>query len=522
MAEVMKKLHPFRSLSWRVVWISLCLLVIPLFLHTFFLYQQEERQRLREVNSTLEVIGNLFRAYLISEIAADWRIIEATGTPGTFGIHEINTPAGAPRKFTYLNRQTQSLDVAIQAITGQSLALSIPYQNILDQLAYLEKFPYPLALELKEGNTVLAGTSPSNSLSYEFALPSTELSITLSVPSDAVRGIHERGVILRSLSLIGFIGLVGGFLVYLLTRRIARPLRNLCYSMHRVSGGAIHVRYKPDRMGFEINELGKQFNQTLDSLLQQQQIAEREKIAREKLAEELRIGHAIQESLFPTKLPSLQGLDIATGYLPAQEVGGDFYDLFLLPNGALFLAIADTAGKGISACLYSLGLRSALRSFLSQTHNLAEGISRANALFCLDTRHSSMFVTLWAAIYDPATRKLTYCNQGHPPSLLLRKKELQELTTDGIALGVQELGDLVTHEIVLEENDLLFLYTDGVVEAHDSKKHLFGEQRLQEFLKKNQQNSPSEISQNLLEKIQHFSRGNPQHDDLTLLTIRIQ
>jgi sigma-B regulation protein RsbU (phosphoserine phosphatase) len=291
--------------------------------------------------------------------------------------------------------------------------------------------------------------------------------------------------------------------------------------MQRVQEGAIHVRYTPDWMGFEINALGRQFNETLDTLLLQMQEAEKERVAREKLREELRIGHEIQASLLPAHIPEIKELNIGAGYLPALEVSGDFYDLFLLENGSLFLAMADTAGKGISGCLYSLGLRSALRSFAAVSTDLSEIVLRANDLFWVDVKNTGMFVTLWAGIYHPKTRLLTYCNQGHTPACLMRGDHLQELTTPGIALGAQKFTAVMVESVTLQLQDLLFLYTDGVIEAHNSDQQLFGLPRLRALLSRTHAKAPSLIIDQLLEELRLFSGPVAQHDDITALAVRI-
>ncbi len=343
----------------------------------------------------------------------------------------------------------------------------------------------------------------------------------LTIPKNAIQELQQKEYYYRIGLLFIFVGVIGGGAVFLLSRRIGKPLKALCKTMTRVSEGGVHVRYTPDWMGFEINQLGKQFNETLDSLLLHQQEAERERIGRERLAEELKIGHEIQMSLLPTHLPNLPEIDMAPGYLPAKEVSGDFYDLFQLENGTILLAVADTAGKGISACLYSLGLRSMIRSLARTTKDLSEIVLQANDLFWIDARNSGMFVTLWLGIYDPAKHLLTYCTQGHPPGLLKRGNHIQELWTGGIALGAQQLDAIPTAQITLAEGDFLFLYTDGIIEAHDPDAQLFGQKRLREFILRKKKESSQQFVDQLLEEIHLFSQGSPQHDDIAMLALRI-
>ena len=321
-------------------------------------------------------------------------------------------------------------------------------------------------------------------------------------------------------TLVLFVGVIGGGAVYLFTRRIGQPLKNLCKTMDRVSEGAIHARYTPDRMGFEINGLGLQFNRTLDALLFHAQAAEKERLLREKLAEELRIGHQIQAGLLPQHVPGIPGVDIATSYLPSQEVSGDFYDLFRLENGKLLIVVCDAAGKGISACLFSLGLRSILRSLATVVADLPELVRRANDLYLIDAHASSMFATLWLGLYDPAAHHLAYCSQGHPPALLRREGKLQELWTGGIALGAQKIDVIPTKQMVLAKGDLLVLYTDGIIEAHNRNDQLFGKERLHPFVLDQKHGTAQQIVDRLMDEIRLFSQGAPQHDDMTVVVLR--
>jgi sigma-B regulation protein RsbU (phosphoserine phosphatase) len=522
-----QKLHPSGSLARRVLLVCLCLLVVPLFLHTFLLYQQEYRQRIEDAEGLLRMIGEGEKELLEEIIEAEWQILETVSKDVSehskdLQIFVLPLPNGVRGRFALPSEKREALIVGIETSGRRAFAMAIPYQNILRRLSAFEKTPFPISLAIvSQDGKILAGSRQSDALSVDFPIETARISLSLTASRGTIQGLHERDVFFRFLSLLLFVGLIGGLFVWLLTRRVAKPLKQLCAAMQRVSEGAVHIRYTPDRMGFEINELGKQFNQTLDSLLRQQQEAERERIGREKLAQELRIGHEIQASLLPTHVPELPEIDIAPGFLPAREVGGDFYDLFLLENGSLFIAIADTAGKGISACLYSLGLRSSLRSFAAVSPDLSEIVLRANDLFWLDAKNSGMFVTLWAALYDPKTRALTYCSQGHAPSLLLRSGKIQELTTKGIALGAQKLDSIAVHSITLEVHDLVLLYTDGLLEAHDPDQQLFGSKRLREFLSRNGKYPPAQIIETLLEEIHLFGQGAPQHDDLTALALRI-
>jgi sigma-B regulation protein RsbU (phosphoserine phosphatase) len=259
--------------------------------------------------------------------------------------------------------------------------------------------------------------------------------------------------------------------------------------------------------------LGHQFNDTVEALIRHQQEAEIAKIGRERLAQELRIGRAIQKSMLPTSLPDLPGIDISASYLPADEVSGDFYDFLLLPDGQLLIAIADVSGKGISACLYALNARGLLRAFATSMTNLSEMVRQMNRLLCQDSMESSLFVTIWVGIYDPKKLSLEYCNQGHFPSLLRRGDRIEELPGGGIALGVEEDVTPNMGHKQLQVGDRLILFTDGLVDAEDQKGTRLGQKRLQDYL----QRTSLDTAENLLAGLAPLSLL----DDVSIVMMRI-
>jgi sigma-B regulation protein RsbU (phosphoserine phosphatase) len=375
----------------------------------------------------------------------------------------------------------------------------IPYKDV--QNAWFLKM---------EGETYLAIKSP---------IRGTDYTLLVDIPERSISKLQLKNYFYRIGSFILIVCLLGGAIVFWFTHRISKPLRSLGAAMQRIADGATHVRFKPDPMGFEINAIGVQLNQMLDSLIAHQQEAERERISRERLAQELKIGHEIQAGMFPIQFPDTPSLDIAPGYLPAREVSGDFYDLFPLDNSRILIAIADAADKGISACLYSLSFRSMLRTAAVTKGDLATIVKTANTLLMHDTAESNFFITAWIAIYDLNTKSLQYCSQGHPPAYLRNAKgNLEALSTSGMALGVVEVEPEIQLR-KLQKNDLLFLYTDGVIEAHDSDRQLFGKARLKEYLERSKAASSQAVVDQLMEEIHLFCSGAPQADDLTLLSI---
>ncbi|MBU6446870.1 MAG: PP2C family protein-serine/threonine phosphatase [Verrucomicrobia bacterium] len=502
----------------RVAMIVILLLVIPLFLETFFLYRHEYRQRERAVIDDLKWLA-VERAFFIDEmLEMDWNLLEQPSMQAA--AERIPLPPNARDRFIALSKSRQAMLAGIAISSTDGLVLPIPFTVIGKDLP--RAYPIRIALLNAEGAILWESASAAGeALSAEGPIDNTGIDVQLSVDQQTIRSLHLQSYYLHFAALVVFVGLLGCGAVYLFTWRTARPLRHLCKTMERVSDGASHARYTPDWMGFEINALGLQFNEALDGLLRHAGEAERERLHRERLAQEFSIGHEIQASLLPTHIPGFAGLDLASAYLAAKEVNGDFYDLFVLPNGQLLIAICDTAGKGISACLFSLGLRSILRSLASTSLSLSELVRKANDLYLIDAQQTSMFSTAWIGFFDPQTQQLTYCSQGHPPALLARGAQLEELWTEGIALGASKMDQIATRKITLKQGDFLVLYTDGIVEAHNPAHQLYGKQRLHERLMIKQKASAQQIADQILEDVQLFTQGAPQHDDITLIVIKI-
>jgi len=313
-----------------------------------------------------------------------------------------------------------------------------------------------------------------------------------------------------------FIALIvfGGTATGLLIRRMAKPLSQLDKVMQEVEEGNVSARYQEDALGFEINEIGAHFNRAMDSLV-------KEKIAKKILESELKIGHEIQKSLFPQHEQKVSGLEIGTGVIFCREVGGDFYDFFPLNEEEVLLTIADASDKGIGACLYSLGVRSLLRGLSSSEKTLTETLTLANTLFCEDTGDTGSFVTAFVGRYSTKSQVLEYSSCGHPHALLFRKEEVKELTTPGMALGVEKNTPFETSSVTLEQGDLLVLYTDGVIEAMNPQGKMYSKERLIAYIEKNQTLAPSFLIEGILKEISHFSKSAPQHDDLTLLALKL-
>lgn len=319
--------------------------------------------------------------------------------------------------------------------------------------------------------------------------------------------------------------LLGSITAFLVAKRLSKPIRKLATAMMETRRNQHHP-YEPDSLGFEINHLGEIFNSMVQSFSQQQSLAEKNFEIKQHAQNALRLGEEAQQRLLPNQLPDSPTTEIAKAYIPAITVGGDFFDIFVIgegPQAKLFLIVADASGKGVNACAYSLFLKNMLHTFLSELSSIQEAVQQTAALFYQQTAESGMFVTLCIYCYHYATRELEYYSCGHNPACLRAPNgDISFLSHPGMALGfLPEVPPHPAYTLVLEEESLLVLYTDGVTEASNKHGEMFGEERLKALVASLTKQSAEEAIQSIMFSIKSFVKDCPQHDDITLLVLKM-
>ena len=247
-------------------------------------------------------------------------------------------------------------------------------------------------------------------------------------------------------------------------------------------------------------------------------------LEKERIRTELDLAKRIQANSLPKVFPPFPDrheFDLYASMTPAKEVGGDFYDFFLIDDDHLCLLIADVSGKGIPAALFMM-LSSAL------IHNAALGefspakvLQTANNQICANNPEE-MFVTCWLGILEISTGKLTASNAGHEYPMIKKPDGRFELLKDkhGFGLGGMEGARYREYEIQMEPGSKVFVYTDGAAEATNSNDELFGAERLVTALQKGEEKAPGEILETVREEIEKFVGNAPQFDDLTMLCLQ--
>lgn len=258
-------------------------------------------------------------------------------------------------------------------------------------------------------------------------------------------------------------------------------------------------------------------NRQLTQAYQELQAAQARLIEQEKLEHELMLARRIQEDLLPKAMPELDDWRLDAYWQPARRVGGDFYDFVLLPERCLKLWIADVSGKGTPAALVMAQTHSILRTLTAQLASPASVLAAANEILCQEIS-GAMFVTCFYAALDLDSGRMRFANAGHNPPFHLQKNGPAKVFAAGMPLGWLPNRQYDERETGLASGDRMIFYSDGLVEAHNSDKEMFGEQRMVEQLAVLPEDHPPIA--HLLAQLSAFAGPNwEQEDDLTFVII---
>ena len=268
------------------------------------------------------------------------------------------------------------------------------------------------------------------------------------------------------------------------------------------------------------------FETTLNKTIQELEGIKQGLQAREQLTAiqyELGVAARIQQSILPRQFPPFPGrtdFEVYAQMTPAREVGGDFYDFFLIDKNRLGFLIGDVTGKGVPAAIFMAVCRTLLKATALQGGSAGECMKYANDVLTQQS-DAAMFVTVFYGILHTDSGKLEYCIAGHnPPYLISKSGELTLIREPAsIMAGAFDAATFETGHLTLNPDDTIFLYTDGVTEAADSAEEFFSDERLHLLLGRTPGASAEEIVSNVLNEVRIFAGGAPQSDDITAMAI---
>ncbi len=368
-----------------------------------------------------------------------------------------------------------------------------------------------------------SGTTETGPLAFEYQIADLVRRLSPAKISDHGSMADLLLTLLAALGVVFLIMYCFALLVgLLLARSITKSVHALYLGTKSLRAGDFHHRISVSSRD-QLGELAESFNDMAQGL----QDLIREQAEKQRLEEELRIARQIQMSLLPAETVTLPGLRIAALCLPAAEVGGDYYDLLPLSDTRLGVLVADVSGKGTSAALYMAELKGLVLS-LSRIHESpALLLSEANRILSANMDARS-FVTMTYAVVDTVRGTMRYARAGHNPIIHFDAAagRTRLLTPPGLGLGLDKQGDqfdqiLEEAEVPLGKGDVFFFFTDGLSEAMNVRAELFGEDRLRGLLEQSESWGTEQIKEHILAGIRTFVGEAAQHDDMTLVLLKV-
>jgi sigma-B regulation protein RsbU (phosphoserine phosphatase) len=314
-----------------------------------------------------------------------------------------------------------------------------------------------------------------------------------------------------------------------MTRTITGAVHRLYEGTQRVIAGDFTHRIEVTGHD-QLAELSHSFNRMTENMERLLVVAKE----KERLESEIEIAREVQDQLFPREVPQLGTLRLTGVCQPARLVSGDYYDYENVGENQVALAIADVAGKGISAALLMAGLQSSLRTQLQDAAEAAgvatdghryANLSTSRLVSNLNrqlyaTTSPEKYATFFLGVYNEAASTFTYTNAGHLPPLLVRDGVAEPLDVNGTVVGAFPFAPYEESQVVLQPGDLLVCYTDGVTEPENEYGEMFGEQRLRELLARNADRPEQELIAMVLDAVRHWTASEELQDDMTLLLAR--
>ena len=333
---------------------------------------------------------------------------------------------------------------------------------------------------------------------------------------------HARNILIL---LVVFIVAAGMISAYSITGRIIDPLNTITRRV--ASLGVRNRQFKMEnvyRTGDEIEVLAEAFaKQSARTMLYIDQI-KRVTAEKERIGAELDMASRIQASQLPRLFPAFPNrreFSLYASMTPAKEVGGDFYDFFMIDQDHIALVMADVSGKGVPAALLMMVARVLIKSGLQNGKSPAEALESVNNQLC-ESNDAGFFVTMWVAVLEISTGKGVAANAGHEHPVLRRAGGSYELVIyrHSMPVGTMEGLPFGQHEFRLNPGDSIFVYTDGVAEATNGANELYGTDRMLNALNSEPDAQPEKILANVMKDINAFVNGAEQFDDITMLCFR--
>ena len=356
--------------------------------------------------------------------------------------------------------------------------------------------------------------------------PAKDLTMTITGLTDQSVGeaVDLADGVQKKLILLFFLALALALAAAIvLSRLIVRPIRKLTRAVANVRGEDLDFRWDMDT-GDETQVLADSFRSLTERMKTYIDNIKRITAERERIGAELNVAAQIQADMLPCIFPPFPArldFDIYAHMSPAKEVGGDFYDFFLLDDDYLALVMADVSGKGVPAALFMVISKTLIKDHAQITRSPKIILETVNNIL-MENNAEDMFVTVWLGIMEISTGKITAANAGHEYPVVKGADGEFTLIKDkhGVVVGAMEDIRYRQYEMQLEPGGCLFLYTDGIPEATNAREEMFGTDRMLEALNLEPDANPERLLSNVLNSVNNFVGSAPQFDDMTMLALK--
>jgi sigma-B regulation protein RsbU (phosphoserine phosphatase) len=358
---------------------------------------------------------------------------------------------------------------------------------------------------------------------YYAPLSTVGWSIGVIVPEEELFGDLRK--LSRTVLIIGVAGFIFLFaVVVFISSTITRPLRELALRTTEIARGSLDMALPPTRARDEVGALTHSFEDMRVALKEYITNLKETTAAKERIESELKIARNIQMNFLPKHFPPFpekQEFEIFAVLESAREVGGDFYDFFLLDNDHLFFSVGDVSGKGVPAALFMAASKMLMKGTAHLELAPAEILERVNRELCWEN-DSAMFVTVFCGIFSIKTGELHYSNAGHNPPVLLHTSGRAEwlVLPEGFMLGPFEDSRYETRKMILAPGDMLILYTDGVTEAMNPAREVYSDENLLQTVTRSGENTAEGLVREIVQSVHDYAGDEPQSDDITLLVLK--
>jgi serine phosphatase RsbU (regulator of sigma subunit) len=341
-------------------------------------------------------------------------------------------------------------------------------------------------------------------------------------PTEELRR-SERRAMMHAWQMTGFTVVAGVGLAFLFCYLFTRPLRELVRGTSIVSTGNFNHQITVSTRD-EMGHLARAFNKMVVDLKKYTEDLARTTADKERFASELHFAREVQQGALPTYCPPFAGaenIEVVARIEPAREIGGDYYDFFLLDKDHIGVVIADVSGKGMAAGLFLMMIRTLLRDTAIRLINPGEALTHVNRMIA-DDNPSCMFATMFYFVFNMKTGRAAFTNAGHLPALKLSRGGVTSILGEkgcSHAMPIGATDDFVygNGEFELAPGDRILLYTDGITEAMDMENRLFGDERFLQCVTERVDRPAREICDAIYDDVNRYQQGHEPSDDITLL-----